>query len=98
MGGLFCILSPGACAVKSIAKATLGDLFDALTNWVLSSVQWFLTAAGQVHTNASEPTTVIRSATQEFNTLPAPCGASTSALRPRPSSRLRRPGPSPRCC
>jgi len=69
MGGLFCILAPGACAVKSIAKATLGDVFDALTNWVLSSVQWFLSAAGQVLTTASEPTTVIRSATQEFNTL-----------------------------
>jgi hypothetical protein len=66
---LLCLLSPASCISTSIAKATLGDLFDALTVWVLSSVQWLLGAVGQVLTSASEPSTVVRSASQEFDTL-----------------------------
>ncbi len=69
MGHLFCLFSPVSCATTSIAKATLGDLFGALTSWVLASVQWLLDAAGQVLTSASESSTVVRSATQEFNVL-----------------------------
>jgi len=64
-----CLLTPASCAATSIAKATLGDLFDALTSWILNSVQWLLSAAGTVLTSASEPATVVRSASQEFNTL-----------------------------
>ena len=48
MSHLYCLVSPGACVGTSIAKATLGNLFDALTNWILSSVHWFLAAAGQI--------------------------------------------------
>ena len=69
MAHLYCLLAPGACVATSIAKATLGDLFDAMTSWILGSVQWLLNAAGQVLTSASEPSTVVRSATQEFNAL-----------------------------
>jgi hypothetical protein len=69
MSHLLCIFTPANCVSTFIAKATLGDLFDALTNWILSSVQWFLTATGSVLTSASEPSTVVRSATQEFNVL-----------------------------
>jgi hypothetical protein len=69
MTHLYCLLAPGSCVATSIAKATLGDLFDALTSWILASVQWFLGAAGQVLTSASEPSTVVRSATQEFDVL-----------------------------
>ena len=69
MNHLLCLVSPGTCVTTSIAKATLGDLFDALTSWILASVQWLLTAVGQVLTSASEPSTVIRSASQEFNVL-----------------------------
>ncbi|MGD0693054.1 MAG: hypothetical protein ABSA22_12015 [Acidimicrobiales bacterium] len=47
----------------------VGGFFDTLTSWVLNSVGWFLTAAGAVLTSASEPTTIIRSATTEFNVL-----------------------------
>ncbi len=69
MSHLLCLFTPISCSTTAIAKATLGDLFDALTVWILASVQWFLTAAGAVLTSASEPSTVVRSATQEFNAL-----------------------------
>jgi hypothetical protein len=69
VGHLLCLLTPGSCISTSIAKATLGDLFNALTGWVLSSVQWLLGVVGQVLTSASEPSTVVRSASQEFDTL-----------------------------
>lgn len=69
MGHLLCLLTSGSCVSTSIAKATLGDLFEALTAWVLSSVQWLLGAVGQVLTTASESSTVVRSASQEFDTL-----------------------------
>lgn len=69
MGHLLCLVTPGACVTTSIAKATLGDLFDALTSWVLASVQWLLSSVGSVLTSASEPSTVVRSANQEFNIL-----------------------------
>jgi hypothetical protein len=69
MNHLLCLVSPVACVGKTIAKATLGNLFDAMTNWILSSVQWFLTAAGQVLTSASEPATVVRAASTEFDVL-----------------------------
>jgi hypothetical protein len=69
MGSIFCLFSPVGCATTAIAKATLGDLFGALTSWVLDSVQWLLTSAGQVLTTSSDPSTVVRAATQEFNVL-----------------------------
>jgi hypothetical protein len=68
MGGLLCIFSPGTCA-GTIAKSTFNDLFDALTSWILSSVQWLLDAAGKVLTSASEPTTILNGAQGEFTTL-----------------------------
>ncbi|MHB1087210.1 MAG: hypothetical protein ACYC19_00430 [Acidimicrobiales bacterium] len=69
MAHLLCFFSPVSCATTSIAKSTLGDVFGALTGWVLTSVQWFLSAAGLVVSSASEPATVITSATPEFNVL-----------------------------
>lgn len=69
MGGILCLLTPGACAATSLGKATVGTLFDALTSWILSSVQWFLSTAGTVLGSASEPTTVIHAAGPEFSTL-----------------------------
>ncbi len=67
--GVLCLFSPVTCATTSVAKATLGDIFSALTAWVLDSVQWLLTAAGQVLTSSSEPSTVVNAANQEFNSL-----------------------------
>lgn len=69
MSNLLCMFSPVGCATTFIAKATLNDLFGALTNWIVNSVQWILTSAGSVLTSASEPATVVTSATQEFNVL-----------------------------
>ena len=69
MGSVLCFVSITSCAAKNVAKATLGDVFDALTAWVLSSVEWFINGVGGVLTSASEPATVVRSATPEFKTL-----------------------------
>jgi len=69
MSGWLCTVNPLCFAATTVTKATLGGIFDALTSWVLSSVQWLLSAAGHVLLTASEPTTVVRSATQEFNVL-----------------------------
>ena len=69
MNHFLCFLSPVSCVTTAIGKATLGDIFGALTGWILNSVQWFLSAAGLVVTSASEPTTVITSATPEFDVL-----------------------------
>ncbi len=66
---VLCLFSPGACITTSIAKATLGDLFDAVTTWLLNSVDWFLTSVGQALTSMSEPATVVNSAKDEFNTV-----------------------------
>ena len=69
MSNWLCTYNPLCFAASSVTKATLGGIFDSMTSWVLSSVQWLLSAAGQVLLSASEPTTVVRSATQEFNVL-----------------------------
>lgn len=69
MGSLFCLLSPVHCAGTSLAKSTLGDVFGALTSWVLASVAWLLHSAGGVLASASEPSTVLASANQEFTLL-----------------------------
>jgi hypothetical protein len=69
MSHLLCLFSPANCITTSIAKATLGGLFDALTTWILNSVDWFLGAAGNVLTSMSEPTTVVNSASREFSAL-----------------------------
>jgi hypothetical protein len=69
MGGVLCFVSITSCVAKNVAKSTLGDLFDALTAWVLSSVEWFINGVGGVLLSASEPATVVRSATPEFQTL-----------------------------
>ncbi len=69
MNHLLCWVNPVGCVATSVAKSTLGDLFSALTNWVLTSVEWLLNAVGAVLTSASEPSTVVGSATQEFKVL-----------------------------
>jgi hypothetical protein len=69
MGNALCLFNPVTCAATSVAKATLGDVFDALTNWVLASVQWLLSAAGAVLNSAGQPAMVVRSANEEFGVL-----------------------------
>ena len=44
MNHLLCWVNPVGCVATSVAKSTLGDLFSALTNWVLTSVEWLLNA------------------------------------------------------
>ncbi|MDE3064403.1 MAG: hypothetical protein KGJ36_01895 [Acidobacteriota bacterium] len=71
MTRFLCVFSPVTCAATTVAKATVGDLFNAFTSWVLGSVQWLLDAAGAVLTRSSEPATVVRAASGEYTTLVA---------------------------
>jgi hypothetical protein len=64
-----CIIHPIGCVTHTVTNTVVGGFFSALTSWVLNSVGWFLTAAGAVLTSASEPATIVRSATTEFNVL-----------------------------
>ncbi len=66
-----CFLNPVSCATTSLAKASLGDVFGALTSWVLTSVQWFLHATGVVLNATGEPASIVRAATREFTMLTA---------------------------
>jgi hypothetical protein len=68
MSVLRCIVSPASC-VTSVARSTTNDLFNALTSWIVASVQWFLGAVGKVLMTASEPSTVLSGAKAEFTTL-----------------------------
>ncbi len=67
--GIGCFLSPLGCASTTVAKATLGDVFTALTSWVLDSVSWLLRATGRVLNATGEPTSVVRAASREYSTL-----------------------------
>ena len=69
MHSLLCFLNPVGCATTSLAKASLGDLFGALTSWVLSSVSWLLRATGAVLNSAGEPASIVRASTPEFLAL-----------------------------
>lgn len=71
MHSLVCLLNPIGCAATSVAKASLGDLFAALTSWVLSSVAWLLHTTASVLNSAGDPSAIVRAATPEFMTLAA---------------------------
>ncbi len=68
MSHFLCIFSPSTCAT-SLAKSTFNDLFNALTSWILSSVQWLLSAVGHVLMSASDPSVVLQGSKSEFNVL-----------------------------
>jgi len=69
MHSLLCFVNPVGCATTTLAKASLGDLFGALTSWVLSSVGWLLHATAAVLNAAGEPASIIRAASPEYLTL-----------------------------
>lgn len=69
MHSLMCFLNPVGCATTSLAKASLGDLFGALTAWILTSVGWLLRATAMVLDSAGQPATIVRAATPEFMAL-----------------------------
>jgi hypothetical protein len=52
-----------------VTSTVVSGFFNTLTDWILNSVGWFLGAAGAVLSTASEPSTIIRSATPEFDSL-----------------------------
>lgn len=63
-----CLFDLTSCAT-SVAKSGFGALFDALTDWVVASVQWLLSAASAVLDSASEPATVLSGSKGEFDAL-----------------------------
>lgn len=71
MGHLACLLNPATCVATHVGATTLGDFFDALTTWIIASVQWFLSACGHVLNSASDPATILRSANEEYGVLVA---------------------------
>jgi hypothetical protein len=68
-----CILEPTSC-ISDLGKSAFSEVFDAITEWIVGSVEFFLDAVGHVITSASEPSTVVNGANAEFNQLllPAP--------------------------
>jgi hypothetical protein len=68
MTGLLCVVTPTSC-VTSAAKSTFNDLFNALTSWIVASVEWLLEGVGRVLMTASEPSVVLAGAKGEFTTL-----------------------------
>ena len=69
MGHLWCIVRPVSCATHAVVSTVVGGFFNELTDWILNSVGWFLATAGAVLSASSEPSTILRSATPEFNVL-----------------------------
>src|SRR5665213_3947278 len=69
MGHNGCNIHTLSCVTHAAATTVVSGFFNTLTNWILNSVGWFLTSAGTVLNSATEPSTVIRSATTEFNVL-----------------------------
>lgn len=69
MSSFLCLFTALTCASTTIAKATLGDLFNAFTSWIVSSVSWLLSAVGGVLDATGEPGTVVNAAGSEFTTL-----------------------------
>lgn len=69
MGTFLCLFSPVTCAATTLGKATIGDLFDALTGWIVASVQWLLEGVGSVLTSVGDPASVVRGAGPEFSAL-----------------------------
>ncbi len=64
-----CFFSPIGCVERTLGHVVIGGVFSQLTDWILGSVQWFLNAAGAVLTSASEPSTIIRSASAEYDVV-----------------------------
>jgi hypothetical protein len=52
-----------------VATTVVSGFFNSLTDWILNSVGWFLSTAGAVLSASSEPSTIIRSATPQFDVL-----------------------------
>ena len=69
MNHLLCFLSPSGCVLTSIAKATFGDFFNALTSWIMASVQWLFSASGRILTSVSDPQLVMSATANEYAAL-----------------------------
>jgi hypothetical protein len=64
-----CFFSPVGCVARTLGHAVISGVFSQLTNWILGSVEWFLDAAGHVLDSASESSTIVTSASVEYNVL-----------------------------
>ena len=68
MSSFLCYFSL-SCATSTIASASLNDFFNALTSWIISSVQWLLTSVLTVLDATSDPSTIVNAATSEYANL-----------------------------
>jgi len=68
MSSFLCYFSL-SCTTSTIASATLNDLFNALTGWIVASVHWLLSTVVDVLNATSDSSTVISGAGEEFQTL-----------------------------
>ena len=68
MSSFLCYFSL-SCTTSTIASATLNDLFNALTGWIVASVHWLLSTVVGVLNATSDPTIVTTGASEEFQTL-----------------------------
>jgi len=68
MASLLCWVTL-TCATANLANSTVNDLFNALTGWVVASVQWLLNAVADVLNATSDPGTIVNAANAEFDTL-----------------------------
>ncbi len=69
--GWLCLATPVGCAATTLARATVGDVFGGVTEWITASVSWLLGAVGHVLASASDPATVAIAARQEYGVLVA---------------------------
>ena len=68
MSSFLCYFSI-SCTTSTIASASLSDLFNALTGWIVASVDWLLGTVVDVLNATSDPTIITTGASQEFQTL-----------------------------
>lgn len=65
---MLCYLSV-SCATTTLAKATLNDLFAALTAWIVGAVQWLLTTLVAVLNATSNANQIVSAGSREFTVL-----------------------------
>ena len=99
MGHLSCFVSPVGCAMTSLAKASFADFFNAVTSWILASVQWLFSASGSILNSVSDPRLVLNATASPYQSLEVVSPAlvllglvvsTTHALRLAEPSRLWR--------
>ena len=69
MSALGCLVHPVGCVATTVAKSSLGDVFDALTQWVMGAVSWLLRSTGDLLDGVGEPSSIVSAASTEYGRL-----------------------------